>query len=229
MKLLSRAAILLCAACLLLLPLLTSCSKTDKIKIEVHLTYDAARGALVSEEDGLCYLFAPVSYEPAIVSHPYADWDDMVLYTVKGWDPRKLLTEEYSGIGGLLYAADSPLPSFADMNCTSIEVCAEDQYLNTVDDADVVARAVSAMTTGETVALPTDGTSVYHLRFCSKDYAGIYYIVLFITRGEGPDGSYYLYDRGTKRCVQVPYELFLDWIYDEESGTQTETNTETSA
>ena len=222
MKLFFRATVLLCCVCLLLLPALTSCSKTnqDEIKIEVHLTYDAAQGALVSE-DGLCYLFAPVSYEPAIVYQPYADWDDMVFYTVKGWDPRKLLTEEYTGIGGLLYAADSPLPSFADMKCTSIEVCAEDQYLNTIDDADVVARAVSALTTGETIALPTDGTSVFHLRFCSKTYEGIYYAVLFIMRGEGPDASYFLYDRGTKRCVQVPYELFLNWIYDEEDGVQT--------
>ena len=59
----------------------------------------------------------------------------------------------------------------------------------------------------------------YHLKFHSDDYAGLYYSVLFIMRGEGADGDYFLYDRGIKKCVEVPYELFFGWIYDDSEDT----------
>ena len=38
-------------------------------------------------------------------------------------------------------------------------------------------------------------------------------------RGDGEEGDYFLYDRGTKRCVEVPYELFYGWIYDDTEDT----------
>jgi hypothetical protein len=38
-------------------------------------------------------------------------------------------------------------------------------------------------------------------------------------RGEDEAGDYFLYDRGTKRCVEVPYELFFGWIYDDTEDT----------
>lgn len=211
---------LLCAALLVGTAAITACE--EKIKVDVHLTYDAERDALVEDNLGLDYRFASISYEPATITDPYADWGDVVLYTVKGWDPEVLLTEEYSGIGGLLYAADHPLPEFADMNCNQIYVCTASSTticLSTIDDAEVVAEAVNQLTQGEPVDLPEDGQTTYHLKFHSDDYAGLYYSVLFIMRGEGEEGDYFLYDRGTKTCVEVPYELFDGWIYDDTEET----------
>ncbi|MBR5869791.1 MAG: hypothetical protein IKZ09_02030 [Clostridia bacterium] len=211
---------ILCAALVLASVTLTACK--EKIKVDVHLTYDASRDALVEDNLGLEYNFASVSYEPATYTVPYADWDDVVLYTVKGWDPADLLTEEYSGIGGLLYAADKPLPEIADMNCNTAIVCtvgAATIGLSTIDDKSVIDTAVDMLTAGELVDLPEDGHTTYHLKFHSDDYAGIYYNVLFIMRGEGEDGDYFLYDRGTKRCVEVPYDLFYGWIYDDSEDT----------
>ena len=211
---------LLCAALLVGAAAITSCE--EKIKVDVHLTYDMERDALVEETLGLDYRFASVSYEPATITEPYADWEDVILYTVKGWDPKVLLTEEYSGIGGLLYAADQPLPEFADMNCNQIYVCTSSLStvcLTTIDDAELVTEAVNQLTLGESIDLPEDGHSTYHLKFHSDDYAGLYYNVLFIMRGEGEEGDYFLYDRGTKKCVEVPYELFYGWIYDDTEDT----------
>ena len=211
---------LLCAALLLTAVTLTACE--EKIRVDVHLTYDAERDALVEDSLGLDYRFASVSYEPATITEPYADWDDVLLYTVKGWKPEVLLTEEFSGIGGLLYAADKPLPEFADMNCNSIYVCTSGyttMCLSTVDDAAVVSEAVSCLIDGAPVDLPEDGDTTYHLKFHSDDYAGIYYNVLFIMRGDGEEGDYFLYDRGTKKCVEVPYDLFFGWIYDDTEET----------
>ena len=212
---------LLCAVLILgAAAAVTACEK--KIKVDVHLTYDMERDALVEDNLGLDYRFASISYEPATITDPYADWEDVILYTVKGWNPKELLTEEYSGIGGLLYAADKPLPEFAEMNCSLIYVCTASSAticLSTVDDADVTAQAVSYLTDGAAVELPEDGHTTYHLKFHSDDYEGLYYSVLFIMRGEGADGDYFLYDRGIKKCVEVPYELFYGWIYDDSVET----------
>ncbi len=216
-KLLKR---ILCAALIFSAVSLAACK--EKIRVDVHLTYDAARDALVEDNLGLDYRFASISYEPATITEPYADWEDVILYTVKGWNPKELLTEAYSGIGGLLYAADKPLPEFSDMNCNEIFVCTASQTtvcLNTIDDTAVVTEAVNQLTQGEAVDLPEDGQMTYHLKFHSADYEGLYYSVLFIMRGEGEEGDYFLYDRGTKKCVEVPYDLFFGWIYDDTEDT----------
>lgn len=211
---------ILCAAMLLASVSLAACE--EKVSVDVHLTYDAARDALVEDSLGLEYHVASISYEPATYTEPYADWDGMVLYSVKGWNPKELLTEEFTGVGGLLYAADKPLPEFADMSCDDIFVCtagAATICLSTIDDGDVVSAAVTALTDGEQVALPEDGHTTYHLKFHADEYEGLYYNVLFIMRGEGENGDYFLYDRGTKKCVEVPYELFFGWIYDDTEDT----------
>lgn len=218
MKKLSKR--ILCAVLILCAVSLTACK--DKVKVDVHLTYDPERDALVEDNLGLDYRFASISYEPATITVPYADWEDVILYTVKGWDPKELLTEEFSGVGGLLYAADKPLPEFSDMNCDEIFVCtssATTVCLSIIDDAEVVTEAVNQLTQGEDVDLPEDGQETYHLKFHSSDYEGLYYNVLFIMRGDGEEGDYFLYDRGTKRCVEVPYALFYGWIYDDTEDT----------
>ena len=94
MKKLSKR--ILCAVLILCAVSLTACK--DKVKVDVHLTYDPERDALVEDNLGLDYRFASISYEPATITVPYADWEDVILYTVKGWDPKELLTEEFSSI-----------------------------------------------------------------------------------------------------------------------------------
>ncbi len=193
----------------------------EKIKVDVRLTYDATNDALISEDASLDYRFASVSYEPADVGDPYADWDGIILYAVDGYAPEKLLTEEFTGVGGLLYAYDSPLPTLAELDADRILICrigtSKTTCLAEIDEKEVVAQAVSYLTDGENVPLPEDGTSSLSMKFHSNEHSGIYYSVSYISVGEDENRRVYLYDRGdTKKCVEVPYELFLGWVYSEE-------------
>ena len=214
---------------LALLPCLALCGCDDTVKVDVHLTYDAAQDALVETEYGLADGFASVSYEPAYVGDAYADWEETVLYEVKGWSPEVLLTEEWGGIGSMLYALDSPLPTLREMNPDTIYVCSTGtttSCLLTVDDLDTVTEAAYYFLTGEAIALPEDGDVSYSMKFHSDDYAGIYYNLVYIQRGEGEEREIFLYDRGEKRCVQIPDEVFYDWMYTDEVETVAEVSGE---
>lgn len=203
------------SALLMLLPLVCACSP----RVTLHLTFDASRDALVSGEDHV-YYFAPVAYEPASVTKtPYAEWDGSLLYPVTGWDPELLLTEEFTGVGGLLCSADLTLPSLTGMDPASIYVCtASDrpQAILEITDKDTVSEAAALLETGKQIDLPSGGTLTLYLKFCSPEYEGIFYNVLFIQVGETEDALRCLYDRSTKRCVEVPYGLFEGLLYGEE-------------
>lgn len=203
------------AAVLLLLSLLCACSP----RANLHLTFDAERDALVSGDDCI-YYFAPVAYEPASVTKtPYAEWDGGFLYPVTGWDPKLLLTEEFTGVGGLLCSADLTLPSLTGMHPASIYVCtASDrpQAILEITDQTVVTEAAALLENGKQIDLPSGGTTTLYLKFCSPEYEGIFYNVLYIQVGEGTDALRCLYDRSDKRCVEVPYALFDGLLYGEE-------------
>ena len=217
----SRAARLIAALLLAWMPaaMLAGC-KSDQIRVDVHLTYDAERDALTDAERGVAYQWASVSYEPAVVGSPYADWDDIILYEVADWDPALLLTEEWTGVGGLLYASDHPLPTLREMDPDLIYICTSSvttTCIGQIDDREVVTEAVYYLETNESVGLPDDGTTSCYLKFASEDYAGIYYNIVYIERGSGADMQIFLYDRGTKKCVEVPYALFDGWMYSDET------------
>lgn len=202
----------LLAACMLA-PL---CGCEEKIRVDVHLTYDGERDVLVNPAADCAYTWASVSYEPAYVGEPYADWDKTLLYQVKGWEPDTLLTEEFSGVGGLLYNENYALPTLGEMNADTIYVCVGEtstSCIYLIEDKDTVARAAELMETGETVELPGDGVLTMSLKFTSPDYEGIYYSILYIEMGEEIEDDRYLYDRGTKRCVKIEDDLFLGTLY----------------
>ena len=220
---------LLLAACMFF----ALCGCEEKIKVDVHLTYDGAADVLKNEADGTAYTWASVSYEPAYVGDPYADWDKTVLYEVKGWDPKTLLTEEYQGIGGILYNETYDLPSLSEMNADTIYVCVGEtstSCIYLIEDKETAARAADLLENGETVTLPDNGQLTMSLKFASPDYDGIYYSVLYIEMGETAEDDRYLYDRGTKRCVKIEDDLFFGTLYGENpelpenGGTVTDEN-----
>lgn len=193
----------------------SGCDKKSP-KVEAHLTYDSTSDVLLDEERGIAYAFASVSYEPAYVGDAYADWESTVLYQVKGFSPKQLLTEEWTGVGGLLYNRENPLPSLEEMNPDEIYVCTSGMATScilTIDDAKVVSDAVYYLQNGENVPLPEDGEMTLSMKFLSDDYEGIYYNVLYIERGEGEARQVFLYDRGEKKCAEIPYAVFDGWMY----------------
>lgn len=203
--------------------LLSGCD--EAVNIDVHLTYDSANDALVSADGAHDYRFASVSYEPAYVGDAYADWDDIILYAVDGFSPDDLLTEAWGGIGSMVYAADKPLPTLKEMEPDRIMVCTTaltTTCISEIVDLETVTEAVYYLTTGEAVTLPENGTESYSLKFCSADYEGLYYNIIYISVGDGEDARIYLYDRGDKKCVEVPYEVFLGSMYFENEDTVAE-------
>ena len=210
--------VLSAAACVL-----NACKEKEPSPIK--LVYDKEQQKLTDEENGIVYLFASISYEPMEYrTAPYAMWGEaLTFYEVVGWDAKKLLTEEFSGIGGMIYAEDSPLPTLDQMEATEIHICQKNTQtvcLYEIEDKETVARAVDYMVNGEETLYPPEITETYQMKFISDTYAGIYYNTIFLRCGaEGESGSYYLYDRGTKRCVAIPYDLFGRFIYGETSDT----------
>ncbi len=219
MNKLKRALSALCVASLLLIPALsfTGCNESTP-KPKVHLTYETGR--LVNAEEDLSYKFASVSWEPVAVGDVYADWDEKLLYEVAGVDPETILTEEFAGVGGLLYAEDKPLPEIGQMKADEILVCTTGSKtvgIMSIVDRAVVEKAASLLSEGETVD-PPEPTNSYSFKFMSPDYEGLYYNVIYIEVGTGKDLTCYLYDRGTKRCVEMPYDLFYGHMYSDEES-----------
>ncbi len=213
-----------CGALLLAMAALLASGCEEKVAVDVHLTYETEHDALVNADLGLDYRFASVSYEPAFIGDPWADWDDILFCTVEGYAPEDLLTEEWTGVGSMLYAADKPLPALAEMDCDKIMVCQSSTTttcLFEVTEEDIVAEAVRCLTEGEAVTLPENGDESFSMKFCSEEYAGIYYNVVYIAVGQGENTKPYLYDRGEKKCVALPYALFDGIMYaeDEEAVT----------
>ncbi len=206
-----------CAALTALLLLSSGCG--EKVKIDVHLTYDAESNTLVDPASGRVYAFASVAYEPAYVGDPYADWGDIILHEVDGFSPEKLLTEAWEGVGSMVYAVDSPLPTLKEMQPDKIMVCTTQMTtacIMEILDLETVTEAVYYLETGENVAVPEHGTSSYSMKFCSEDYEGLYYNVIYIAVGEGENTQAYLYDRSTKKCAAIPYDVFFGTMYSDE-------------
>ncbi len=198
------------------------CACEETVKVDHHLTYDAEKEALVEKNGNLSYLWAPISYEPAYVGDAFAEWDGKYLYTVKNWNPEVLLTEEYGGIGGLLYAESYTLPTLAEMGADKIFVCTATDAticILEIDEDAVIDDAVRYLQTGTPTDLPQSSNDTYYLKFHASKYEGIYYNIVYLAVGEDTDAQHYLYDRSTKQCVEIPYELFDGILYGEEPET----------
>ena len=215
---LKRTAAVLLAASMLFL--FCGCGKKEGVK--VRLIYDKEAHVLRNEENGTEYAWASVSYEPAYVGDPYADWDGMTLYEVKGWAPDMLLTEEFAGVGGLIYNKEHPLPSVGEMDADKIHVCVSNTFttlVDTIEDKETIAKAALLLENGETAELPQDSSFTLQLKFASDKYDGLYYSVLYIEMGDLPEDDRYLYDRGNKRCVKIPDGLFFGILYGGDADT----------
>lgn len=174
--------------------LLTSCSSLIKI------TYDD--GKYIDKANGITYYSAGVSYEPIAIGGEYAMYKKTVLHTIDGLDPKLWLTEMYEGIGSIYYSTDIKLPSIDEFEPDSFLICLVDetiQNLKTVESSSDIEAILNAIENGDDVELPLSAES-YHLKFVSDKYPSIYYNLLYV---QTPDGKGYVFDRDTKRCVEI--------------------------
>ncbi|NLZ37854.1 MAG: hypothetical protein GX897_10365 [Clostridiales bacterium] len=180
---------------ILLLFLLSGCGNLIKISY--------IDGKYIDKKNNISYIPATVSYEPVSVGDEYAIYDKRVLYTIPGMDPKQWLTEEFEGIGSLYYSDTITPPKLEDFGANLIYICIEDNIImkvNEINDQEKVTDIVNAFISGEEAELPPDGSNVYHLKFLSPDWPSLYYDILYV---EYDSEHNYLYDRGTKHCVDI--------------------------
>lgn len=205
-KLTGRIAAVLC----LLSVLLSVVSCTDGL---VSLEY--ADDRFVNRGKGLSYIAAPVSYEPAVIGEAYAYCESaaLTLYKVDENDPPHYLSTENAGeLTAVFYSDALELPALAAFQANVIRVCTSDYYtfeVVCIDDADFVERVVTLFETGEEASLPAgDSLLHYDMKFASDTWTEFYINLNYYEFASGN----YLYNRGTRQCVEVG-DLFEEILH----------------
>ena len=183
----------------------------------IRLEYEDDR--FVNRSAGLSYIAAPVSYEPTVIGEAYAYCQsaDLTLYKVDGNDPPYYMSTENAGELTTVFHSDTiVLPTLTEFQANAIHVCESDYYtfeVLCIDEEAFVDRVVTMFENGAEVSLPA-GASVLHydMKFASDTWTSFY---INLNYYEFESGNY-LYNRGTRRCVEVG-DLFWEILHGEES------------
>ncbi len=173
----------------------------------------------VNRASGLVYIAAPISYEPTVIGEAYAYCEsaDLTLYRVDDNDPPYWMSTENAGeLTTVFYRDLTALPTLAAFQANAIHVCESDYYtfeVVCIDDEAFVESVVTQFETGAEAVLP-EGASLLHydMKFASPDWPEIY---INLNYYEFESGNY-LYNRGTRRCVEVG-DLFEEILHGGES------------
>ena len=160
-------------------------------------------GVYKDKSNGITYYAAGVSYEPQAVGSQYAKYKKSVLHEIVGLDPKLWLTESYEGIGSIFYSSEITLPTLLEFEPDSFIICFVGdliQSLKAVESQEDIDAILDAIANGEDAELPISAEESYHLKFTSAKYPGIYYDLLYVRNS---DGKCYIFDRDTKRCVEI--------------------------
>ena len=179
-------------------------------------------GALYDEEKGITYVGAPVCFEPVrLEAEPFArcKHPKTELYAIEGQSTDIWIAEWFAGdISGLYVAEGTVLPTLEEFGADHLIICMEGTRtvgIGVVENAEDVAAIVDAFTSGEVCEPVSDGSS-YELALSSAKYEGLYYNLIYT---EGADGGNYIYDRSTKRCVNVGDALTKHMSRNTEAGS----------
>ena len=171
----------------------------------VKLTYE--NGQLINKSKHLAYTPAPLNYEPTAIGEEYAVYGKTAtpLFEIIGLDPKEWLTEANTGsTTTVFYGSGITLPTLREMDPDELYVCINGAITfaqSIVRDKAAIDAMIDLFETGEQVDWPlTDSVRIYELKFHStKGWPCISYNLTF---GEFPEGKF-LYDRQTKRCVEI--------------------------
>lgn len=171
-------------------------------------------GQLYNKRQGLFYYAAPTSYAPVVIGEAYGYYKDMdmTICEIKGQDPTVWLTQQNKGTATtVFYNTSLTLPTLAEMEPHTIYVCTGEEVtisLSTITDKTAIDIVVDAYTNGTESEWPLVNAAItYDLKFLGDTYPFLYFN---LTYGEFPEGVF-LYDRNTKRCVEIGNTL-TEWI-----------------
>jgi hypothetical protein len=160
-------------------------------------------GKYIDKKNGIAYVPADVNYEPFAVGQPYAEAGSITLHEIPGLDPKQWLTEKYEGVGAIYHSDEIELPGLDGWQAGAVLVCESDvitvQKAEITDPAEVgaiVAAATQNPLESEPFELVTerDSYKVYHLKFTSSVFEGLYYDIIYLDNGKNA----YFYDRSSK-------------------------------
>lgn len=169
-------------------------------------------------DNGVVYRYAPVGYEPTEQGKEcglLCGTLEETLYAVGELSTDEWMTTEYNGAATTVYySADIELPTLSTLEPTLCYICEEDENIYSVytlgspenkkvDEEREVIEKIIDMLCDETVEneiWPRAQTKeVYDLKLYSEDWPAIYYNIEYSREGT----SNYVYDRVSKRCVNV--------------------------
>lgn len=179
----------------------------------VNLKYED--GKMFNKRLKIEYYPAPTNYEPVSVGEAYGYYgkSDMILYEIKGLEPKEWLTQEYAGSATtIFYSTDITLPTLKELKPNKLYICSNEETtfaVATVEDVDLINELIDIYINGEYEEWPLiNSIATYELKFYSEDkYPHIYYN---LTYGEFEEGKF-IYDRNTKRSVRID-EILSDYI-----------------
>ena len=171
-------------------------------------------GQLYNKRQGLSYYAASTSYAPVVIGEAYGYYKDMdmTICEIKGQDPTMWLTQENKGTATtVFYNTSLTLPTLAEMEPHTIYVCTGEEVtisLGTITDKAAIDAVVDAFTNGAESEWPLVNAAItYDLKFLGDAYPFLYFNLVY---GEFPEGVF-LYDRNTKRCVEIG-DMLTEWI-----------------
>ena len=176
----------------------------------VHLRSEDGGITLKDPMRGVTYYLAPMCYEP-IAYFPddtYAKYKTTEFFKVKNAVATDFICTAENYIYDLYYASDITLPSLAEFKANYTRVCkVENKAIQMGSiEKEATEKIVDHFLTAETVdpSLVIDVDNTLHLKLKSDKYNAIYYVITYYRTG---DGSHFLYDRTTGRCVSITDDM----------------------
>ena len=213
MKHLKLTALLL-GLCLSLLAL-ASCGVT--------LHEGIGEGDIMDKSNSVAWYHASTCYEAVELEKKQGKLlvkkQEMTLYKLPDMDPAKWLATEDKNV---IYSEGVTLPTLAEMAPTEMTIYLDntiEQKLKTIDKSETIDALVKAYTEGQSAIYPAKTPyATYRVRFASKDYPGIYYVLTYVEYSSDyihdideetsvNYGKYFLYDRFDQKFIPVGDEI----------------------
>ena len=181
-----------------------------------HFRVEDSGDTVIDGKNGITYRLAPMCYEAvAYMNDVYGvDGNGKEYHEVRDADPKKLICTVENDIFDLYYADGTVLPALSDFGTNYIRVCEIGQKAIQVSriEKEDAESLITFYLESEAVNYPgsADAEKVYYLKLMSAEYGYIYYNLTYYLMG---DGTRYLYDRTTGRCVPLG-EQFKELIND---------------
>ena len=232
-----RIKIPLLAGTLALLMILSSCSD--------RFVYDKEKNGYIRQGDGTVFYAASANYRAVEVDKDEQmgeiqkdGQENVSLYPLVGMEDVCLADDKYN-----VYVAEGEtLPKLWEMDPHEIRIFQNDKVafsLGTIDSADVIDNVVNAYQNGMSISYADSRCNFRivnverdDLAFCSQNYAGLYYVLLFYRfekdilltdEVEDPANFTPAYDRSYtfeeyQGVTYVRYNLGTNFLYDRTTG-----------